>query len=76
MKDHTRTPLFDALKKHQEKGVIPFHVPGHKHGAGLPELVEFLGKKIFEVDLNAMEDIDDMYPKFGMVFFHHTILLK
>lgn len=54
------TPLFDALKKHIEDDVIPFHVPGHKHGRGLPEMAEYLGERVLQMDLNAMSDIDDL----------------
>ncbi|HHU50917.1 MAG TPA: aminotransferase class I/II-fold pyridoxal phosphate-dependent enzyme [Firmicutes bacterium] len=56
--DQNRTPLFDAVKRYMESNVIPFHVPGHKHGQGIPEFREFLGETAFKMDLNGMEDLD------------------
>lgn len=56
---HQSTPLFDAVKKHVDNKVTPFHVPGHKYGAGLTELRDYLGENVFKIDLNAMVDIDD-----------------
>lgn len=53
-------PLFEAVKKHIEADIAPFHVPGHKHGAGLEELRDYLGEKTLRMDLNAMSDIDDL----------------
>jgi len=56
--DQTRTPLFEAVKKYIESNVIPFHVPGHKHGRGLQEFKEFIGETALKMDLNGMEDLD------------------
>lgn len=57
------TPIFDALKKYMEQGTISFHVPGHKHGVGNPELLSFLGKNTMNIDLTIMPDLDSiMYP--------------
>ncbi|NLM12124.1 MAG: aminotransferase class I/II-fold pyridoxal phosphate-dependent enzyme [Epulopiscium sp.] len=57
--DHTKTPLFTALKEHMNRDVIPFHVPGHKYGRGNPELLEFFGENTMKADLNGMEDLDN-----------------
>lgn len=56
----TQTPLFDAVRDHIEREVIPFHVPGHKHGKGLAEMREFIGQTALAMDLNSMPDIDDL----------------
>ncbi|BEP29976.1 aminotransferase class I/II-fold pyridoxal phosphate-dependent enzyme [Helicovermis profundi] len=58
MKDQNVTPLFDALKDYHSKKVIPFDVPGHKHGRGLKEYGDFLGNKVLEVDVNSMKCLD------------------
>jgi arginine/lysine/ornithine decarboxylase len=55
-----QTPLFDAVRKHIDDKIVPFHVPGHKHGAGISELKDYLGEKTLQMDLNAMSDIDDL----------------
>ncbi len=60
LSDHERTPLFTAIKKHIEDGIIPFHVPAHKHGQGLKEMRDFVGENMFLMDLNSMRDIDDL----------------
>ena len=54
------TPLFSAIKKHIDDGIVPFHVPAHKHGQGLKEMREFVGENMFLMDLNSMRDIDDL----------------
>jgi arginine decarboxylase len=60
MSNQRQAPLFEAVKRHIDAKIVPFHVPGHKHGAGLPELRDYLGARAFEMDLNAMSDIDDL----------------
>lgn len=52
------TPLFDAVKRYVDSDVTPFHVPGHKHGRGISELRKYVGKRILEMDVNGMEDLD------------------
>jgi len=56
--NQNRTPLFDAVKKYVDDGVVPFHVPGHKHGRGLQELAAYMGERAFNMDVNGMEDLD------------------
>ncbi|MGE7054746.1 hypothetical protein ACQKI4_19410, partial [Paenibacillus glucanolyticus] len=42
--DHSRTPLFTALKEHAAKNPVQFHIPGHKKGLGTDaEFREFIG---------------------------------
>ena len=36
-----RAPIFEALRAFSKERVVPFDVPGHKHGKGNPELTEF-----------------------------------
>lgn len=62
-----RAPLFEALKDYHSRDVIPFDVPGHKHGAGLPELAEYVGKKVLEIDVNAMECLDNICNPIGVI---------
>lgn len=56
--NQNRTPLFDAVRKYAEDGVVPFHVPGHKQGKGLQEMVEYLGRNALRMDVNGMEELD------------------
>ncbi|WP_341534037.1 aminotransferase class I/II-fold pyridoxal phosphate-dependent enzyme [Sporosalibacterium faouarense] len=59
-KNQNQTPLFDAIKAYHDRSVIPFDVPGHKHGVGLKELGEYLGPKVLEIDVNSMKPLDNI----------------
>lgn len=56
--DHSKTPIFTAMKAYREKKVIPFDVPGHKHGRGLREYAEYFGDAMLELDVNSMKPLD------------------
>lgn len=58
--NQSKTPLFDALKKYNENNIIPFDVPGHKHGKGIKEFAEFVGSKVLEIDVNSMKCLDNL----------------
>jgi arginine/lysine/ornithine decarboxylase len=53
-------PIFDALARYRDARVVPFDVPGHKHGKGNPELTAFLGKTCMDVDVNSMKPLDNL----------------
>ena len=36
-------PIYEALERFRRMRIVPFDVPGHKHGRGNKELVELLG---------------------------------
>lgn len=45
------TPFWSSLKAYQEKGVIPFHTPGHKLNSGpFTEIASVLGEGVFSLD--------------------------
>ena len=58
--DQTRAPIYEALERFREMRVVPFDVPGHKHGEGNPELTAFLGEKCVGVDVNSMKPLDNL----------------
>lgn len=58
--DQTRAPIYEALERFREMRVVPFDVPGHKHGKGNPELTVFLGEKCVGVDVNSMKPLDNL----------------
>lgn len=62
-----RTPLFTALREYVRAGVLSFHVPGHKHGRGLPELARYLGRRTFYIDLTVMPDLDSIFAPHGVI---------
>lgn len=65
--DQNRAPLFEALKEYHSRKVIPFDVPGHKHGKGLRELADFVGDTVLEVDVNAMDCLDNICNPIGVI---------
>lgn len=60
MLDQHRAPVYEALMRYRDARVVPFDVPGHKHGKGNPELTRFLGKDCLAVDVNSMKPLDNL----------------
>lgn len=60
MKDQTKAPLLEALERMRHDRLVPFDVPGHKHGKGNPELTAFLGEQCLSVDVNSMKPLDNL----------------
>ena len=57
-------PLYNTLKEYYTKGTVPFHVPGHKMGRGLPE--EFL-KCLATLDITEIPGMDDLHHPAGVI---------
>ena len=58
--DQNMAPIYEALQRFREMRVVPFDVPGHKHGRGNPELTAFLGEKCVSIDVNSMKPLDNL----------------
>lgn len=58
--DQNKAPIKEALERFKHMRVVPFDVPGHKHGKGNPELTDFLGKDCMTVDVNSMKPLDNL----------------
>lgn len=54
------SPIHEALLQHKKNRVVPFDVPGHKGGRGIPELTGFLGADCMKVDVNSMKPLDNL----------------
>jgi len=65
--DQQKTPLLDALKGYVADAVIPFHVPGHKQGRGIPELREYIGANVLKMDVNGMKELDYIGNPSGVI---------
>jgi len=65
--DQKRAPLFEALKEYHKKNVVPFDVPGHKHGLGIPEMMDYFGPTMLELDVNAMKCLDNICNPIGVI---------
>lgn len=62
------TPLFTGLLRHIQKNPLPFHIPGHKKGAGAePQFREFLGPNALALDLINIEPLDDLHHPNGII---------
>ena len=55
-----RLPIYEALERFRRMRIVPFDVPGHKHGRGNPELVNLLGSQCVSIDVNSMKPLDNL----------------
>ena len=60
MLNQNEAPIYEALETFRQMRVVPFDVPGHKHGKGNPELTAFLGEKCVTIDVNSMKPLDNL----------------
>lgn len=60
MLDQRVALIYEALQKFNQKRVVPFDVPGHKRGRGNPELTQFLGQQVMNLDVNSMKPLDNL----------------
>ena len=58
--DQSRAPIYEALQTFRHMRLVPFDVPGHKHGRGNPELTAFLGEQCVSIDVNSMKPLDNL----------------
>ncbi len=58
--NQTEMPVYEALQQMKRERIVPFDVPGHKHGKANLELTEFLGEKCMSVDVNSMKPLDNL----------------
>lgn len=65
--DHSKTPIFTAMKEYHKRKVVPFDVPGHKHGRGLREYAEYFGNTMLELDVNSMKPLDFLGNPTGVI---------
>ena len=63
----TSTPLLDALIEYAERGIIRFHMPGHRGGqGGSPRLREWLGPAL-ALDITGVLGLDDLHQAEGVL---------
>ncbi len=60
LKRQSRAPIAEALEAYSSERIVPFDVPGHKHGRGNPELTSFLGERTMILDVNSMKPLDNL----------------
>ena len=59
--DKSKCQYMKELQQMKRDRLVPFDVPGHKHGKGNPELTNFLGEKCMSVDVNSMKPLEIIY---------------
>ena len=60
--DQNKTPIFDSLMKYVNNNTVPFHVPGHKKGIGIPEeFKNFIGENAFKIDVTVFKSVDSLH---------------
>lgn len=67
MTKQLKTPIFDAVKKYFHEGTVPFVVPGHKKGNGLPEFKEYVGANVLGIDVTCFSDTDNICNPKGVI---------
>lgn len=60
LKKQSSAPLYEALERFRKKRIVPFDVPGHKRGRGNPELIDLLGERCVQIDVNSMKPLDNL----------------
>lgn len=58
------TPLYNTIKAYADSGSIPFHMPGHKMGMGLP--FDFL-EDMIRLDLTELPGLDNLHHPNGAI---------
>ncbi|MBM7562015.1 aminotransferase class I/II-fold pyridoxal phosphate-dependent enzyme [Fusibacter tunisiensis] len=76
MLDQNKTPVFTAMKAYRERNVIPFDVPGHKHGRGLSEYKAYFGDAMLELDVNSMKPLDFLGNPTSVIQEAETLLAE
>ncbi|WP_346243295.1 aminotransferase class I/II-fold pyridoxal phosphate-dependent enzyme [Shouchella clausii] len=66
--DQEQTPLFTGLTEYAKKEPIPFHIPGHKRGAGMDaDFRNFMGEEALSIDLINIAPLDDLHHPHGII---------
>jgi len=58
------TPVYNALKAYADSGTVPFHMPGHKSGRGIPDI--YLSE-IEKLDLTEIPGTDNLHAPTGAI---------
>ncbi len=58
------TPIYNAIRDYACSGTVPFHMPGHKKGAGLP--AEF-ANNMAALDLTEIPGTDNLHHPEGVI---------
>ena len=65
--DQNATPIIDALRDFDKKGITSYDVPGHKRGIREDEFQKLVGKEVYLMDVNAPVGLDTFAHPKGVV---------
>src|SRR5690606_38030072 len=66
--DHSRAPLFEAVRRHAARKPLQFHIPGHKGGAGMdPEFRKSVGENVVAIGLINSARLDALHRPAGVL---------
>lgn len=74
--EQQKTPYLDALIAYVNEGVVPFHVPGHKQGAGIHKKLQSLIGPYLKMDLTEVEGLDNLSSPAGVLKEAQTLAAK
>lgn len=55
-------PIYSNLERHMQKGIYPFHMPGHKQGQGL-----LFGSDFLKMDITEIPGMDNLHYPEGII---------
>lgn len=68
LSEQSHTPYLDALVAYGKEGVVPFHVPGHKHGKGmLAKFRDLVGDQALRLEVTQVLGLDDLHHATGPI---------
>lgn len=66
--NQNKAPLYEAILRYVEKDMIPFHMPGHSNGRGVPRyLKKLFGNDLFKFDLTEVSGLDYLHYAKGVI---------
>lgn len=74
MDEQMKTPLYDALKTHDERVPVSFHVPGHKYGSVYPGKAKADFEALLRLDATELTGLDDLHSPEGAILEAETLL--
>ncbi|WP_173918038.1 aminotransferase class I/II-fold pyridoxal phosphate-dependent enzyme [Halobacillus sp. Marseille-Q1614] len=74
MNKQNETPLFDQLKRHDQKDSLSFHVPGHKFGKVFAEKGIGPFENILKLDATEISGLDDLHGAEGVILHAKQLL--
>lgn len=65
--NHQKTPLYEALIKHNNQEPISLHVPGHKNGSVFPSDALKHYQTVLSLDVTELVGLDDLHSPDGVI---------